>query len=296
MSTLGYGAGSVVANQAFVPSRTGDLCSLLPSRHRRRRSTSTATTAPAAERASPRSLPPLCTTAAREVRLAWSQAKSACSRSWEPTGGAPAGTSAVIVNLTAIEPDWYGYIQVYPCGSAGAAEISSINFAPLEVRANTVVVPVASSGTICLQTSVAVSFAIDVFGYFSRAAATTSSRSTRSACSTAASAASELNRATEGQPLGAGQIVELKIAGTQGVPAYRQGGVGQHHQRRRRRRRATSPPTRAVHRPTTSNVNIAPTQAVTANGAMVKLSSDGDLCIYSPSAVHVIVDINGVWL
>ena len=48
--------------------------------------------------------------------------------------------------------------------------------------------------------------------------------------------------------------------------------------------------------PLTSNLNITPQQRVTANGAMVKLSDNGDLCLFSQNAVHLVVDINGVWL
>ena len=29
---------------------------------------------------------------------------------------------------------------------------------------------------------------------------------------------------------------------------------------------------------------------------MVKLSPEGDLCLYTLNAVHLVVDINGVWL
>ena len=48
--------------------------------------------------------------------------------------------------------------------------------------------------------------------------------------------------------------------------------------------------------PLASNLNISPWQQVTANGAMVKLSNEGDLCLYSSSDVHLVLDINGVWL
>ena len=50
----------------------------------------------------------------------------------------------------------------------------------------------------------------------------------------------------------------------------------------------TSPPIRAGRVPLASNLNITPWQGVTANGAMIKLSNDGDLCVYSPNAVHVV--------
>ena len=49
-------------------------------------------------------------------------------------------------------------------------------------------------------------------------------------------------------------------------------------------------------RPATSTVNIWPWQGASANGAMVKLSGSGELCVYTLEPVHIIVDINGVYL
>ena len=100
---------------------------------------------------------------------------------------------------------------------------------------------------------------------------------------------------TGGAPLAAGQTVRLHIAGRQGVPATAKAAsvnitsvdVG-------RSSYITAFP--CGDRPLASNLNITPDQQVTANGAMVKLSAEGDLCLYTLSAVHLVVDINGVWL
>ena len=107
--------------------------------------------------------------------------------------------------------------------------------------------------------------------------------------------ASELNEATGGAPLAAGQFVRLHIAGRQGVPAAAKAAsvnvtsveVGQSSF-------ITAYP--CGNRPLASNLNITPDQQVTANGAMVMLSPEGDLCLYTLNAVHLVVDINGVWL
>ena len=108
-------------------------------------------------------------------------------------------------------------------------------------------------------------------------------------------ATSELNEATGGAPLAAGQTVRLHIAGRQGVPAKAKAAsvnitsvdVGTNSY-------ITAFP--CGDRPLASNLNITPQQHVTANGAMVKLSPEGDLCVFSQSSVHLVVDINGVWL
>ena len=128
-----------------------------------------------------------------------------------------------------------------------------------------------------------------------RTAVSTSCRSTRSECSTA----------DPTTPVSTSRPAVVRIAAEPGRAdqdrrrtwrsGQRQGRLGQPHGDRRNQRHATSPSTRADTRPTTSNVNIVASQFVTANGAMVKLSAGGDLCVYSRPHVHLIIDINGVW-
>ena len=47
-------------------------------------------------------------------------------------------------------------------------------------------------------------------------------------------------------------------------------------------------------RPTTANVNYEAAAAI-SNGAQVPLSAGGQLCIYTMSSAHVIIDVNGWW-
>jgi hypothetical protein len=93
----------------------------------------------------------------------------------------------------------------------------------------------------------------------------------------------------------AGHVLELQIAGTRGVPSGAKAAS---------LNVAATGATDATYltvypcgsKPKTSNVNIEPAQAAASNSVMVKLSSTGRLCISSLRDVHVIVDINGVWL
>ena len=108
------------------------------------------------------------------------------------------------------------------------------------------------------------------------------------------SAYTGLNESTSGRRIAADQVVRIEIAGERGVPASAQ-AVSVNLTATD----ATSATYLTVYpcgtRPATSNVNIVASQFVTANGAMVKLSAGGDLCVYSKTAVHLIIDINGVW-
>jgi len=157
-----------------------------------------------------------------------------------------------------------------------------------------VVVPV-SGGTVCLQSNVGVDVAVDLSGYFGGSGGYQFQPLSPVRMFDSRLPQSDLNEATGGAPLAAGQVVRLHIAGRQGVPATAKAaslnitsvdaGTNSY---------ITAYPCGAL--PLASNLNITPQQQVTANGAMVKLSPEGDLCLFSQSAVHLVVDINGVWL
>ena len=110
---------------------------------------------------------------------------------------------------------------------------------------------------------------------------------------TTRSATSTVTR--NGRSLAAGQVVTLRIAGNQGVPAgAKAASVNITTVASGAASYVTAYPCGA--RPLASNVNITPAQFANANGAMVKLSATGDLCVYAAQPVHVVIDINGVWL
>lgn len=86
-------------------------------------------------------------------------------------GVPPTGVSAVAVNLTVVAPTSPGFVTVAPGGSiptGGPPASSSINFAPGEVLANKVIVPVSSSGTITVFNHAGSTDAvIDIDGWYS---------------------------------------------------------------------------------------------------------------------------------
>jgi hypothetical protein len=294
VSTLGFRAGSVVANQAFVPLHDGRMCVYSPSEtdlvvdvngyYVDENGSGFAPVTPARLYDS---------RGDSAGRLAAGEQRVLAVAGITP--GAPTGSSAVALNLTAIQPDGYGFVRLYPCGSAGAGEISSINLAPDEVRANTVVTPVGTNGMVCVQSSVDVDLAIDLFGYFRRTGGYDFQPLSPVRMFDSRLPQSTLNEATSGQPVTGGQTIRLQIAGRQGVPANAKAAsvnvttvdVGTASY-------VTVYP--CGERPLASNINITPNQIVTANGAMVKLSDDGALCMFTPSPIHLVLDINGVWL
>lgn len=292
VSTLGYRPGTVVANQAFVPLTDGQMCLysmsdtdvVIDINGYYRRGDGAGFT--------PMNPVRLYDSRDSGARLQPGEVRTLTVSGVSP--GAPGDATAVALNLTAVAPDNPGFIRVFPCGSPAGNEISSINFGQWEVRANTVVVPVAN-GTVCLQANVGVDVAVDLSGYFGNSGGYQFQPLSPVRMFDSRLATSELNEATGGAPLAAGQTVRLRIAGRQGVPANAKAAsvnitgvdVGTNSY-------ITAYP--CGDRPLASNLNITPQQHVTANGAMVKLSAEGDLCLFSQNAVHLVVDINGVWL
>jgi hypothetical protein len=294
VSTLGYRSGDTVANQAFVPLTDGKMClysyrdtDVVVDINGYYRTDGGAGFTPVT--------PTRLYDSREDARGRWAVAEERVLKVADVQPGAPAGSAAVAVNLTAIEPVWYGFIRVYPCGAQSSSEISSINFGPADVRANTVVTPVSAEGTICIQSSVPTDVAIDFTGYFAGSGGSDFQPLSPVRLFDSRLVGSALNEVTGGQPVAGGGVVRLQIAGRQGVPS----GA-----------KAASVNITAVNtgapgfvtafpcgtRPLASNLNISRQQPVSANGALIKLSATGELCLYSLNAAHLIVDINGVWL
>jgi hypothetical protein len=83
--------------------------------------------------------------------------------------GIPAGATAIVANVTAVNPTLAGNLTVYP-GNAFPLGTSILNFVPATIRANNAVLRLATdgTGTLGLQnlSSGTTNVVIDVVGYF----------------------------------------------------------------------------------------------------------------------------------
>ncbi|NUP42591.1 MAG: hypothetical protein HOY76_37580, partial [Streptomyces sp.] len=130
--------------------------------------------------------------------------------------GVPAtGVSAVVMNVTAVNPTANGFVTVYPDGAA-VPQASNVNFRAGQTIPNLVTVPVAANGTVDLRNAYgAVDLVADVTGYY------TSSGSGSSLQAMSPTRFLDTRNGT-GAPkarVGAGGVVKLKVAGAHGVPA-----------------------------------------------------------------------------
>jgi hypothetical protein len=78
------------------------------------------------------------------------------------------GVSAVVMNVTATEPTWAGFLTVWPGGPGNPVPLASnVNFSPGETRPNLVVVPVAADGGISVYNRAgSTHVVIDVVGWY----------------------------------------------------------------------------------------------------------------------------------
>ncbi|MCU0260804.1 MAG: CAP domain-containing protein [Ilumatobacteraceae bacterium] len=207
-------------------------------------------------------------------------------------GGAPVGSSAVAVNLTATNPLQHGFVSMYPCEVP--SDVSTVNFRPGETRPNSAIVRTSADGTVCVRTSVSVDVIVDVTGWFGAGASGRFTALSSIRLLDTRQVARELNPVTGGAKVEPGQTVRLPIAGVRGVPAGATAvSVNLTAVDHDVPGYVTAFPCGAL--PQASNVNTTPYERAVANGAQVALSPDGALCLYSDHRVHLIVDINGIW-
>ena len=81
------------------------------------------------------------------------------------TIAAPAGATAVMLNVTATNPVADGYLTVWPCGQPRPLS-SNLNYGRGETIANAVLAGVGTDGNVCLASNVATDIVIDLEGTF----------------------------------------------------------------------------------------------------------------------------------
>ena len=79
-------------------------------------------------------------------------------------GGVPAGATAVILNVTAVQAGAAGYVSVFPCGEA-VPNASNLNFAAGQTVPNAVVAKVGAGGKVCVFAEQPTDLLVDVNGF-----------------------------------------------------------------------------------------------------------------------------------
>jgi subtilisin family serine protease len=204
---------------------------------------------------------------------------------------APAGVSAVSLNVTATNASGTGYITVYPCGSL--PEISSLNFDTGDTVPNAVVARLSNSGTLCFYSNVAVDIIADINGSLLDGNGFNPTAPSRLFDTRSGFGAVPAQKV--GQLDGSGAPLEVLVLGRNGVPSSGVTAVSMN---------VTITNTVASNaggyvsvypcgaRPNVSSLNFVSGKTI-PNAVLTPLSATGTVCFYVYGQADIIVDING---
>lgn len=289
VSTLNYGPGETVSNQAIAPLDRGDLClfalqntDVVIDVNGYVASAGTYTFVPV----TPKRL--LDTRDTRRIRIG-TRTKVAMTGAGSPV---PPTATAVAVNVTGVLPDTNGWIKAFPC-DVTEPEVSTVNARAGRTIANGIIVPLAADGTLCLTAMTGTDVVLDVTGWFGPATGLEFIPVAPIRLADTRSYDKVMNPLTNGQMLKAGKVLEVEVAGVRGLPAdisavtLNLTGVGSDQ-----RGWIRIVPCGSASKVSTLN-HWSP--SAVANGTNVKIGPAGTVCVIGMQTGHVIVDVTGVW-
>ena len=184
----------------------------------------------------------------------------------------PAGVEAVALNLTTTSPRTLGFLTAYDCDDDVRPLVSNHNYTRDLIAAHAAIVPVSSTGEVCIFDNVATNLVVDITGRFDAAAGIGDTTSQR--------LVDTRDRGTKQPPL---TPLVVNVGTPPGAPvvlsltAVDADGAGW----------ARAAPCDSTN--TTSTVNFDDAAPV-PNVAVVVPAADGTVCITSSVATHLIVD------
>ena len=199
--------------------------------------------------------------------------------------GIPTNADAVSMNLTVVSSP-QGFITAWPCGS-NRPGTSTLNVTVGRTFANHAVIKIGANAKICFYSERDAHLVVDVTGYFPPASigalAPVRLMDTRAGFATIDGTASAVGRIT------AGQTYELPAAGRGGIPTDAAAVA--------LNLTAVSPTDEGyitawpcgVPRPGTSNLNVS-AGVILANSTIIKIGTNGNVCLYSASNTDLVVD------
>ncbi len=192
------------------------------------------------------------------------------------------GTTAVAVNIVAVDPGAQGYITAYPCGIARPFT-SAVQSLLGRVVSGSAVVPLGADGSFCVFSNTTTELVIDMTGSFAPAAP---------AGYEPINAQRRFDSRTGGAPLAAGTVVRVPIRGSgAGAADSTAASITIHALDAVRGGFVTAWPCDSE-RPWASSANVGTGMSVT-NYADVAVGPTGEVCLFVSTPMHLAVDVNG---
>lgn len=204
--------------------------------------------------------------------------------------GLPDDPGSVVLNITATGADERGFAVAWPCDE-DRPPTASLNFAPDQTIANTVIARVAADGTVCFFARSTVHLVVDAAGHlpddsFDPLPAPERLADTRVGTDTVDGAHRGDGRRA------AGSTYAVQVAGRGSLPDGATAAV--------LNVTVTGPADRGfltifpctAERPLAANLTFAPGQTI-ANAVLTRLDEDGRVCIFTRAATDLVVDATG---
>lgn len=201
--------------------------------------------------------------------------------------GVPAGATAVVLNVTAVAPQADGFLTVTPCEAPEAGRTSSLNFEAGRNIANSLIVPISTSGKVCLFSSVPAHALLDLTGWISAEGdlSLAALDSTRVVDTRTGTGINTRLRAGEPAVVSLASVLDNDdvSAVALNVTAIRPAGAGF----------LTIEDCTTGQTPT-SSLNFV-TNETRGNNGVFALGTGQQLCVTSSVATHVTIDVTGVF-
>lgn len=204
-------------------------------------------------------------------------------------GDVPQDAAAVVINVTTVRSSAPGHVTVYPC-TATVPSASSVNYLAGAVDPNEVIAKLSPTGALCFFSFAETDLIVDVVGFVPGDSAFVPLEPARFADSRAQDTIDGAFRDTG--PVAAGSSWKIDIAGRGDVPdgavtavlnVTVAGATASGH--------ITAYPCTGTP-PTASHLNYF-AGTTRPNELVVRLSDDGEICLYSHASTHLVVDVVG---
>ncbi len=207
------------------------------------------------------------------------------------TAPVPAGTAAVVLNVTAVDPGASGFLTVFPEGIT-MPTVSNLNFTPGVTVANLVTVPLSYSGAVSIYNHAgSTNVVVDVEGYY-----TSSPLAIGSGLYNSLSPVRALGTLASGAAIGPNASEDVTVTGSlTAVPANATAVVVNATAAQGTKTSFLTVYPAGVSMPTASNVNFVTGQVV-ANRVTVRVGTYGRIVVYNHTGtVKVDIDVDGYY-
>jgi hypothetical protein len=208
------------------------------------------------------------------------------------TGGAPVDASAAVLNVTVTSGGGAGFVTVFPCGFPMPLA-SNLNFTTGSTVPNAVVSMVGLGGEVCLFNSAPTHLVVDLNGYYEASSGFVSVVPGR-VLDTRPGAMTVDTIGSNGGLRSPGSVTEVVVAGRGGVPAHASAVVLNVTVTEAQAAGFVTVFPCGTARPNASNINT-PAGATVPNAVVAQVGVGGKVCVFTMSAAHLIVDVNGFY-